>query len=728
MSIYGDQLKNRISQDRKYRKKNERILGNSVHCNNREYSDALSSDSDAIREILRIADYLDVETPELLKEDETLEATVDHILGYSGTPKRRVRLTGDWWKDGDGVMLAVRKANGQPIALFPGSRKGFYYYDTEENRKKPVTSRNADQFEEDALCFYRPLPAEPVSKKEFIQFIIKNVRPRDIVLYVFVFVFLGAIVTIPTFAMQLAFSKIIPSKQAGLLISLFILLIVYSLVNYLLWSVQYVLTSRVQHRLDITIQNSIYYRVMHLPHTFFADKTSGGLGQRIAALNKIPEMMSEALFIINCVVMMIIIVVPIIYIAPQLALPAYASIAVMLLVIGISAPQEMKLIRGQLAAKEESGGMVLGMIQGVERLRISGSEERAYARWLRVYAREAGITFASRFPLVIRSELIVIVKMTGFLWAFYLSMKNELSVAQFAAFSSAFGAAMGYLYTIMYRSRSIAMLKPSLEMGMPILSAVPEYGKEKKQVRKLKGEICLSHVSFQYTDKDPWVVNDLSLSIRKGEYVALVGMSGCGKSTLTKLLLGFEIPQQGSISYDGIELSELDLQSLRRNIGTVLQDGKLFSGDIYSNITITSPGLSQEAAWKAAELAGIADDIRNMPMGMQTMISEGGGGISGGQKQRLMIARAFASNPGVLIFDEATSALDNLSQKVITDSMKTMKATRIVIAHRLSTIRECDRIIVLNQGKIIESGSYETLVEKKGFFADLVSRQQLDEE
>ena len=223
----------------------------------------------------------------------------------------------------------------------------------------------------------------------------------------------------------------------------------------------------------------------------------------------------------------------------------------------------------------------------------------------------------------------------------------------------------------------------------------------------------------------PYVLNDFSLKIRPGEYVAIVGKTGCGKSTLMRLMLGFERPERGAVYYDGQDLSALDLRSLRRRVGAVMQDGRLFQGDIYSNITASAPWLTEEDAWKAAELAGVAEDIRNMPMGMNTLISEGQGGISGGQRQRLLIARAIAAKPRILIFDEATSALDNVTQKQVSESLDRMKCTRIVIAHRLSTIRHCDRIVVLDKGKTAEEGTYEELVKKKGIFAALVARQTL---
>ena len=219
---------------------------------------------------------------------------------------------------------------------------------------------------------------------------------------------------------------------------------------------------------------------------------------------------------------------------------------------------------------------------------------------------------------------------------------------------------------------------------------------------------------------------NLSLKIRPGQYVAIVGKTGCGKSTLMRLMLGFEQPQKGAIYYDGKDLAGLDLKSLRKFMGVVMQNGKVFQGTIYSNIVISAPGLTMEDAWRAAEMAGLAEDIREMPMGMHTLIAEGGAGFSGGQKQRLMIARAVAAAPRILFFDEATSALDNMTQKIVSESLDKLKCTKIVIAHRLSTIRQCDRIVVLDEGKIIEDGTYEELIARKGFFAGLVERQRVE--
>ncbi|MBQ8979240.1 MAG: ATP-binding cassette domain-containing protein, partial [Oscillospiraceae bacterium] len=254
----------------------------------------------------------------------------------------------------------------------------------------------------------------------------------------------------------------------------------------------------------------------------------------------------------------------------------------------------------------------------------------------------------------------------------------------------------------------------------------PETQEGKEVVSRVSGAIELNNICFRYNENLPYVIQNMSLKIRAGEYVAIVGRTGCGKSTLMRIMTGLEKPEKGAVYYDGRDINDVDLRSLRRKMGIVTQNGGLFPGDIYSNITISAPDLTVKQAWEAAKIAGIADDIRNMPMGMNTVISEGQGGISGGQKQRIMIARAIAPKPKILMFDEATSALDNKTQKQISDALDALKCTRIVVAHRLSTIKNCDRILYLEDGEIAESGTYDELIALNGKFSELINRQRLD--
>ena len=387
----------------------------------------------------------------------------------------------------------------------------------------------------------------------------------------------------------------------------------------------------------------------------------------------------------------------------------------------------MKISTEQMTLSGRESGMTYALITGIQKIKLAGAEKRAFARWGNLYAQSAKMTYDPPMFLKLNSVISLAISLTGTLVMYYMSVRAGLSVADYYAFNTAYGMVSGAFLSLAGIALSAAQIRPVLTMVQPFFDAVPEVSDGKQVIERLSGGIELNNVSFRYNENMPLILDDLSLKIRPGQYVAIVGRTGCGKSTLLRLLLGFEKPQKGAIYYDGKDLERIDLRSLRRRIGVVMQNGKLFQGDIYSNIVISAPWLSQQDAWEAAELTGIAEDIRRMPMGMNTVISEGSGGISGGQRQRLMIARAIAPKPKILMFDEATSALDNITQKKVSESLDRLKCTRIVIAHRLSTIRQCDRILVLDQGKIVEDGTYDELIASDGFFAELVARQRLDD-
>ena len=726
MGYYGEQLKERMQQDWLLENKNERRLADSVSCGKASFEESVRSEQDDLRQIELIAEYFHLEVPPCQPSGQSLSELIDLVLHPTGIMKRQILLDGPWWKDGDGPVLVRRRDEeaGHVLALFPDTFRGYFCRDSHTGRKIRITGKDQEQFEKQAFVFYRPLPPRPVSGNEFLRFMIRGIRPGDLILYVISSILLAVIGTMPTYVTQIAFSQIIPSRKAWMLISLLVLLVTNAACSYLMGSVRFSLNLRIQSRLDLVLENSVYGRIINLPASFFKNRTSGAIAQKVSSLGKLPKIIGDILMMMTNILISFVSVIPIFFLAAELSVPAFVCLVSTLVLVFVCMLQETRLFQRELACAEENSGLVYGLISGIERLRISGSEQRAYARWLRTYSRKSGASFAVRFPLCVRSELITTIRLFGLLWAFQTAWQNALSVAQLAAFSSAFGIAVSCIDNVANHSRSISRLKPVLEVGKPILEAVPEYSKDGKPVPELKGDIELKHVTFRYEKDEPAVLNDLSLHIFPGEYVAIVGKCGCGKSTLVKLLLGFETPDRGTITYDGNEMRNLDLYSLRRKIGTVLQDGRLFAGDVYSNITVTAPWLGMDAAWEAAEQAGIAQDIRRMPLGMHTYLGEDGEGISGGQKQRIMIARAIAPKPGVLILDEATSALDNLTQKAVTESMDAMKCTRIVIAHRLSTIQACDRILALDHGRIVEEGTYEELNARNGFFAELVKRQK----
>jgi ATP-binding cassette subfamily C protein len=299
-----------------------------------------------------------------------------------------------------------------------------------------------------------------------------------------------------------------------------------------------------------------------------------------------------------------------------------------------------------------------------------------------------------------------------------------MSTGQFLAFSAAFGAFLRSVLDVISAGLQTLSLIPLYERAKPILTH-PVESEGHSDVRiELEGAIELSHVSFRYQPEAPLVLDDVSLRIEPGEFVAIVGPSGSGKSTLLRMLLGFDTPSEGGVFYDGQALTSLDLRAVRRQIGVVLQHSRVMAGDIYNNI-VGNSGLTIDDAWRAARQAAFDKDIEEMPMGMHTVLSQGGGTLSGGQRQRLLISRALASQPKLLFFDEATSALDNRTQATVSESLEALRVTRVVIAHRLSTIQHADRIVVLERGRVVQSGRFEKLIDEGGTFAALARRQMM---
>lgn len=522
---------------------------------------------------------------------------------------------------------------------------------------------------------------------------------------------------------------VLSSGRGSALVGLAICLVCVSLSMQLFSSVNAMVSSRLEAKTSLGVQASMMMRLISLPASFFRQYSPGELKSRSMSVNQLCSMLMSMVMTTGLSSLTSLLYVTQIFrFAPKLVIP---SLLIVLLTVGFSAVTtfvQIGINRKKMEHAAKESGMSYSMISGIQKIKLAGAEKRSFAKWLNLYAEGAELTYNT--PMFLRANAAISTGISLFstILLYYLAVRSGLNPSSYFAFMAAYGALMGSFSTLSGMAMNAAQIQPILEMAEPFLKTVPEIQEKKEIVTNLSGGLELSHVSFRYDEDSPFVLNDLSLKIKPGEYVAIVGRTGCGKSTLLRLLLGFEKPEKGAVYYDGKDIESLDLGSLRRKIGTVMQQSGLFQGDIYSNIVLTAPSLSIDEAWDAAEKAGIADDIRAMPMGMYTMVSEGGGGISGGQKQRLMIARAIAPKPKLLFFDEATSALDNKTQKQVSEALDAMGCTRVVIAHRLSTIRHCDRILVLDGGQIVEDGSYDALIEKDGFFADLVARQRVDAE
>ena len=484
------------------------------------------------------------------------------------------------------------------------------------------------------------------------------------------------------------------------------------------------LTARIETKLNLSVEAATMMRVMSLPADFFKQYSAGELSSRAAQVGPLCRMLVSTVLSTGLTSLFSLIYISQIFAyAPTLVAPALTILLVTVVFSVASSLAQMKISTEQMTLSGRESGMTYALITGIQKIKLAGAEKRAFARWGNLYAQSAKMTYDPPMFLKLNSVISLAISLTGTLVMYYMSVRAGLSVADYYAFNTAYGMVSGAFLSLAGIALSAAQIRPILTMVQPFFDAVPEVSDGKQVIERLSGGIELNNVSFRYNENMPLILDDLSLKIRPGQYVAIVGRTGCGKSTLLRLLLGFEKPQKGAIYYDGKDLERIDLRSLRRRIGVVMQNGKLFQGDIYSNIVISAPWLSQQDAWEAAELTGIAEDIRRMPMGMNTIISEGSGGISGGERQRLMIARAIAPKPKILMFDEATSALDAKTEYDVVRSIKDRGITCIVVAHRLSTIRDCDEIIVMEQGNVVERGTHEELMKNGGAYTRLVSNE-----
>ena len=689
-----------------------------------QYSDSNIITKTSIDEVLKYYHFKSADIPSSITETDK---QLDYCLRPHGMMYRSVELSEGWYNDAFGPILAFRKDDGRAVALIPGTISGYTYYDAKRGKRMKLNRRTQDLFEKDAICFYRPLPQKKLGIKDLILYMKSCLTFSDIFMIVIASLAVSGIGLFMPRITKMLTGPVLNSGSTRALMCIALAIVFISLSSQLISSTKNMIMTRLDTKTSLGVQASMMIRLMSLPASFFRKYNPGELKNRSMSVNALcSTLMSMVLGTGLMSVTSLVYITQIFNYAKSLVIPSLIIIITTVAFSVASTLLQIKINRQQMDIAAKESGLSYSLITGVQKIKLSGAEKRVFAKWLDLYSEDAALTYDP--PVFIKANAVITtaISLISNIVLYYISIKNGIDQSSYFAFMTAYNMLMGAFMSVSGIALSVASIQPILEMAEPFLETEPETADNKEIVTRLSGSIELDHVSFRYTEDMPYVLDDLSLKINNGDYIAIVGRTGCGKSTLVRLLLGFEKPEKGSVFYDGRDISSLDLTSLRRKIGTVTQDAGLFQGDIYSNIVITAPELTLNDAWEAAEKAGVADDIRAMPMGMNTIISEGQGGISGGQRQRIMIARAIAPKPKILIFDEATSALDNKTQKMVNDSLDSMGCTRIVIAHRLSTIKHCDRILVLDGGKIIEDGTYDDLIAKNGYFAELVERQKLD--
>lgn len=654
---------------------------------------------------------------------ERLTDPIGAISRASHVRVRRVLLAGRWWEQDNGPLVGFDR-DDRPLALLPVSSTQYEVVDPSTGTRAPLTAANAGRLKAFGHCFYPSFGPRRLSLSNVVRFSIAGTI-RDWISVALMGLAGGVLGLAIPLATGLVFDSLIPGSERGQLLLLVLALAVAAAAGALFQFVQGIAFLRLETRMDSTLEAGVWDRLLNLPAPFFRQYAAGDLAYRVLGIGTIRQALTEAA--VSSVLSLVFSAASfglLFYYDSRLAWVACGVFAITIATTLIAALLQLRYERKTYELRGKIGGLVLQLVTGISRLRVAAAETRALAVWAGLFSRQRKLAFRARsvanWLISFNAALTVLASLA--LFSAVSLLEQPVSLGTFLAFSAAFSQ---ILYAALGVSRSITStlyVVPLYEQVQPVLEAVPEGSKAGGEPGTLSGEIEVSHVSFRYRPDGPLILDDVSVHFRPGEFVAFVGPSGAGKSSLLRLLLGFETPTAGSIYFDREDLAGLHVQAVRRQLGVVLQNGRLMPGDLLTNI-IGSSMLTLEDAWEAARMSGLDKDIERMPMGMHTIISEGESTLSGGQRQRLMIARAIASKPRILFFDEATSALDNATQAQVSRSLEQLKATRVVIAHRLSTIQNADGIYVMDRGKIVQQGTYAALMREPGLFADLARRQ-----
>jgi ATP-binding cassette subfamily C protein len=667
------------------------------------------------------------------RERPSLGAIQTALAQVTSVRTRKVLLEGSWHVHDSGALLGFLLDDGDdvnderlnPVALLPVA-KGYELYDARKDAPVRVTEEITERLHPQAYQFYPPLPARPLGPFDVLRFSGRR-AVRDVAFVLVVGMGLASLTTLIPLLTGEVFDTLIPGSERALLVQLAVVLGLVYIGQGLFDLARGLTLVRAQTRMDATLEAGVWDRLLSLPLPFFRKYSAGELASRAAGIGGIREILAGTtlsavlgglfslwnfcfLFVID----------------PKLAVAATVLVVVAIVPAVLATRTGLKRQRAVAAIDGRIEGLLLQLLTGIAKLRVTAAENRAFAVWANLFARrrDADIgaenvnvrigLFQSVYPIVCSMVLFWMLAGTG---------KQTVSTGMFLAFSTAFGMFLGSTLQVIDACLHSLAVIPMYERAKPILEAKTESVGAMERIT-LDGAIEVNHVSFKYDPEGANILDDVSFQIAADEFVALVGPSGSGKSTLLRLLLGFEKPSEGAIYYDGQALSGLDVRGIRKQIGVVMQSSRVMGGDIYTNI-VGATGLTLEDAWTAARSAALDKDIEAMPMGMHTVIAQGGGTLSGGQRQRLLIARALASAPRVVFFDEATSALDNLTQATVSESLENLRVTRVVIAHRLSTIRHADKIIVLEKGRVVQAGKFEELMAVEGPFLKLAKRQMV---
>ena len=667
-----------------------------------------------------------IEAVSILAEREGVDLPADRtgdletLARRAGLLLRPVTLGGEWWRRSGPDLLG--HAAGRPVALVAGSA-GYGVASSPYSPPIPLDAAGARAIAPQAIQLYAPLPAQ-ITRSALLSFTLRGVARDGATLALAVFLMMLVSLIAPI-AMGTLVGTALPDGRMGMVGEMVFLLCAGAIGAAGFQIMRSLTLTRILNRVDLRLQAALWGRVLDLPTRFFRDYTVGDLAQRVLGVDHARRALGGAALggLLGAVSALGSLV---------LMLTFDARLALYGLIYGVSATALLALL-GWLRVRRESkvfaevgatSGLLVELFGAIGKLRMSGAEERALGRFAGLFEKQVRRRLAAGRIANLEMVFSTLLSPVGMLGIFLLVGRDGITLATFAAFNVAFGQFVGGLASLSQTMNAALVAAPLLARARPVFTQAPETLHSNAPPPVLSGRITLNGVDFAYDDKRSLTLSNIDLDIAPGEFVAIVGASGSGKSTLMRLMLGFETPRAGQVLYDGESLSGMDLRLLRRQIGAVMQTVELTPGSLYENIAASSMA-SRDEVMAAARAVGLAPLVERLPMGLETVVTEGGSTFSGGQRQLILIARALVRRPRIVLFDEATSALDNATQAIVSDAIDRIEATRIVIAHRLSTIRHADRIIVMDKGRIVEEGRFDTLLARGGAFHHLAQRQML---
>jgi NHLM bacteriocin system ABC transporter ATP-binding protein len=666
-----------------------------------------------------------INTPPGSGPSADLHSPIERIAVASRFRTRQVRLEGRWWRQDAGPLLGFRSASGTPVALL-WRRGGYESVEPAGDRRTRIGQENADQFEPYAVLCYRPLPEKPLSAWQLLRFSVRGTRTdlRRLVVSGLVAVVLGTLVPIAT---GQVLGDFVPNAESDLIVQTSLAIVATTLVSAAFMLMENLSILRLEGRVEATLQPAVWDRLLRLPTRFFAGRSTGELASAAMGISAIRRILSgvSSVVVQAGTVGLVNLVLLLCYSLP-LALAALGMLVVIAAIFLGLGLWQVRWQRRLTVLNNKLNNQAFQTLRGLPKLRVAAAEDFAYAAWAGEFARSREMqrrVGRIKNLITVCNAVYLPVCMLGMIMLLAGPARGSMSASSFLTFSTSVTMVLTSVTQLTGSLLSVVSALPLFEQIKPVLDEVPEVRGGSAVPGTLSGEIEARDLSFRYTETGPMVLDGVTFRIEPGEFVAVVGASGSGKSTLLRLLIGFDRPVSGGVLFDGQDLSSLDQAAVRRQCGVVLQNAQPFNGSILDCIRGTEPH-SMEEVWEAAAMAGLAEDIKAMPMGLHTILSDGGGTVSGGQRQRLMIAQALVRRPRILLFDEATSALDNETQRIVIESTRRLHATRVVIAHRLSTVLDADRVLVMAGGRIVQEGTPTALLaDTSGPFHQLARRQ-----